>query len=61
MESDDQNWVALIDPRFSLLELNSGRGRHPIQYLDTVTGWRGDLALRLREALDRPVASAPHR
>ncbi len=50
MESDDKAWVALIDPRFSLLELNSSRGRHQIQYLDTVTGWGGDVARRLREA-----------
>jgi hypothetical protein len=58
MESDDPTWVELIDPRFSLLELNSSRGRQ-IQYLDMATGWRGDVGLRLREAaeaLDRPIA-----
>jgi hypothetical protein len=57
MESDDQIWDVLMDPRFSLLELNSGRRRRQIQYLDTVTGWGGDVALRLREAaaaFDRP-------
>ena len=43
MELDDQIWDALIDPRFSLLELDSslGLGRRQIQYLDTVTGWWG--------------------
>ena len=59
MESDDQIWDALIDPRFSLLELSSSRGRHQIQYLDMVTGWGGDVTLRLREAaaaFDRPIA-----
>ena len=50
METDDQIWDALIDPRFSLLELDSSLGRRHIQYLDTVTGWGGDVALRLREA-----------
>jgi hypothetical protein len=58
MESDDQIWDALIDPRFSLLELDSSLGRRQIQYLDTVTGWGGDVALRLREvaaAFARPL------
>ena len=50
MELDDQIWDALIDPRFSLLELDSSLGRRQIQYLDTVTGWGGDVARRLREA-----------
>jgi hypothetical protein len=57
MRSDEQSWDALIDPRFSLLELNSSRGRQ-IQYLDMATGWRGDVGLRLgkaAEALDRPI------
>ena len=30
MESDDQIWDVLIDPRFSLLELDSSLGRHQI-------------------------------
>ena len=50
MESNDQIWDELIDPRFCLLELNSRLGRRQIQYLDTVTGWGGDVARRLREA-----------
>ena len=50
MESDDQIWDVLIDPRFSLLELNCRLGRRQIQYLDSVTGWGGDVARRLREA-----------
>ena len=57
MEFDDQIWDALIDPRFSLLELDSSLGRRQIQYLDTVTGWGGEVARRLREAaaaFDRP-------
>jgi hypothetical protein len=50
MELDDQIWDVLIDPRFSLLELDSSLGRRQIQYLDTVTGWGGEVARRLREA-----------
>jgi hypothetical protein len=51
MELDDPIWDELIDTRFSLLELSSIRGRHQIQYLDMVTGWSEDVALRLREAM----------
>ena len=51
MKSDEEIWDALIDSRFSLLELSSIRGRHQFQYLDMVTGWGEDVALRLREAM----------
>ena len=47
---NDEIWDELIDTRFSLLELSSSRGRHQIHYLDMVTGWGEDVALRLREA-----------
>jgi hypothetical protein len=64
MKSDDQIWDALIDSRFSLLELSSSRGRHQFQYLDMVTGWSEDVTLRLREAaaaFDRSTAPERHR
>ena len=62
MKSDDRSWVALIDPEFSVVDLNSGRGGRQVQYLDAVTGWRGDLVLRFREAaaaFHEPTASEP--
>jgi hypothetical protein len=58
MGSDDDIWLGLIDPRFSLLELMSTRG-HQIRYLDMVTGWGGDIGFRLRQAaaaIDRSIA-----
>ena len=51
MKSDDETWDDLIDTRFSLLALSSRRGRHQLQYLDMVTGWGEDVAVRLREAV----------
>ena len=36
-----KRWMAFLDPRFSLLELNSRGAGHQFQYLDVVTGWRG--------------------
>jgi hypothetical protein len=50
MTSDDEKWEAFLDPRFTVLELNSHRGRYQIQYLDVVTGWRGTL---LRSGFER--------
>ena len=44
MRSDDESWEALLDPRFTVLKMNCRRGRYHIQYLDVVTGWRGDVA-----------------
>ena len=44
MRSDDESWEALLDPRFTVLRMNCRRGRYHIQYLDVVTGWRGDVA-----------------
>ena len=44
MRSEDQSWVMLFDPRFTVLELTSRRGRYHIQYFDVVTGWGGNVA-----------------
>ena len=50
MTSNDEGWEAFLDPRFTVLELNS-RGGYQIQYLDVVTGWRGT---SLRSGFERP-------
>ena len=42
MTSNDESWEGFLDPRFTVLELNS-RGGYQIQYVDVVTGWRGTL------------------
>jgi hypothetical protein len=40
MKSNDENWTAFLDPKFSILELSSSLGRRGVQYLDVVTGWQ---------------------
>jgi hypothetical protein len=50
MTSNDESWEGFLDPRFTVLELNS-RGRYQIQYLDVATGWPGT---SLSSGFERP-------